>query len=94
MEVQNLYNVIDSTTPDRLRLLLKDLSIAVHRNFKRIQDGLILPHGALKRAWSEHTEDMDSSDVSSEDLGYDFDSDHSDKLNDLPISRCRFEICD
>ena len=96
-EIQNLYNVIDSATPDRLRTLLKNLSITSPANFESIQAELMLQHGALKRAWSENDEDdddEDNSDDNSEDSGHDDESDYSDEQTNAPASRQRFEICE
>ncbi|KAF2023583.1 hypothetical protein EK21DRAFT_80554 [Setomelanomma holmii] len=53
----------------------------------------MLPHGALKRAWSANDKDGSSLDECSEDSGYDFESDNSDDHEDTPASRQRFEIC-
>jgi hypothetical protein len=97
IEIQNLYNVIDSATPDRLRTLLKNLSTTAPANFESIQGELMLQHGALKRAWSENNEDDDDEDNSgdsSEDSGHDDESDYSDEQTDAPASRQRFEICE
>ena len=92
-EIQNLHDIIDSATTYRLRLLLKKLSTRAHANYTFLQDELMLPHGALKRAWSANDEDDGSLDECSEDSGYDLESDDSDDHEDAPASRQRFEIC-
>jgi hypothetical protein len=96
IEIQNLYNVIDSATPDRLRTLLKNLSTTSPANFESIQGELMLQHGALKRAWSKNDEDddgEDDDDDSSEDSGHDDESNDSDEHTDAPANRQRFEVC-
>jgi hypothetical protein len=107
IEIQNLYNAIDSATPDRLRTLLKNLSTTSSANFESIQGELMLQHGALKRARSENDEDdddeddddeddddEDDDDDSSEDSGLDDESDNPDEQTDAPANRQRFEICE
>jgi hypothetical protein len=97
IEIQNLYNVIDSATPHRLRTLLRNLSTTSPANFKSLQGELMLQHGALKRAWSENDEDdddEDDNDDSLEDSGHDVESDDSDEQTDAPANRQRFEICE
>ncbi|KAF1352631.1 hypothetical protein EJ07DRAFT_168767 [Lizonia empirigonia] len=107
-EIQNLFNVIDSATPHRLRTLLNELSTTTPAIFVHIQGKLMLQSGALKRAWSDHGEDEDEDDEdnngldghdgegeddTSEDAGHDFESDYSDKQTNAPASRQRYEIC-
>ncbi|EAT80976.1 hypothetical protein HBH56_164350 [Parastagonospora nodorum] len=97
IDIQNLYNAIDSATPDRLRTLLKNLITTSPANFESIQGELMLQHGALKRAWSENDndeDDEDDDDDSSEDSGHDNESDNSDGQTDAPANRQRFEICE
>jgi hypothetical protein len=94
IEIQNLYNVIDSATPHRLRTLLRNLSTTSPANFKSLQGELMLQHGALKRALSENADEEDDDDDSSEDSGHDVGSDDSEKRTDAPANRQRFEICE
>lgn len=88
-EIQRLYDVIDTTTPDRLRALLKDLSRKTPSNWDHIRGDLMLQPGTLKRAWSEKEEDGQSEEDSGQN-----ESDYSDEQVDGPASRRRFEICD
>ncbi|EMD94608.1 hypothetical protein COCC4DRAFT_75017 [Bipolaris maydis ATCC 48331] len=83
-ETQNLYNVIDSATPERVRALLKHLSTTSPANFAYIQGELMLRPGALKRARSEEQDKEDD----------DTESDYSDEQTDAPVRRPRFDICE
>lgn len=87
-EIQRLNDVIDSTTPARLRALLKDLSEETPENWEFVRIELMLQPGALKRAWAEKDEDDEC-----EGSGL-AESDYSDDHNEAPASRQRFEICD
>jgi hypothetical protein len=95
IEIQNLYNVIESATPYRLHTLLKNLSTTSPANFKSIQGELTLQHSALKRAWSENNEDDDDeNDDSSEDSGHDDKFNYSTQQTNAPAGRQRSEICE
>lgn len=82
-ETQNLYNAIDSATPERVRALLKHLSTTSPSNFAYVQGELMLRPGVLKRARSE---DQDEGDDVSE-------SNYSEQTH-APTRRQRFEICE
>jgi len=90
-EIQRLNDVIDSTTPDRLRALLKGLSKRTSDNWAHIQSELMVPPGTLKRAWSE--KDKDDDDEECEGYIGHAESDYSDEQTEAPASRQRFEIC-
>ncbi|XP_014551077.1 hypothetical protein COCVIDRAFT_113839 [Bipolaris victoriae FI3] len=81
-ETQNLYNAIDSATPERVRALLKHLSTTSPSNFTYVQGELMLRPGVLKRARSEDQDEED--DVS--------ESNYSDEQTHAPTRRQRFEI--
>ena len=87
-ETQKLNDVIDSTTPARLRALLKDLSKKTSDNWEHIRSELMLQPGALKRVCAEMDEDSES-----EGSGQ-AESDYSDEQTEAPASRQRFEICE
>jgi hypothetical protein len=87
-ETQKLNNVIDSTTPARLRALLKDLTKTISENWEHVRSELMLQPGALKSAWAEHDED-DECEGSGQ-----AESDYSDDQNEAPASRQRFEVCE
>ncbi|RMZ68880.1 hypothetical protein GMOD_00002765 [Pyrenophora seminiperda CCB06] len=99
-EIRLLHNVIDSTTPDRLRAVLKGLSATSPANVACIQGELMLKPGALKRHWStvdlgdlDDADDSDEPEDRSEDSGSVVESDYSDAQTNAPTRRQRFEIC-
>lgn len=91
-EIQNLHDIIDSSTPDRLRTVLKYLIATSSANYTYVKGELMLEHGTLKRAWSKSESD-DNGDEH-EDSGLDYESDYSDEQADTSASRRRFEICE
>lgn len=90
-ETQNLYNAIDSATPERVRALLKHLSTTSSANFAYVQGELMLRPGALKRARSEEQDEEDDV-IESDHSGT--ESDYSDEQTDAPVRRQRFDICE
>ena len=108
-EEKNLFNAIDSATPERLQAILKKLSTEVPGAFPFVQSELLLKKGELKRAapWKESgpfdPEDSASDveeysdeeeDSFEEEIGSIQDSDLSDEGEAATAaSRQRFEIC-
>lgn len=87
-EIQNLHAVIDSTLPDRLRGLLKDLTVASPSTYAFVQRELVVQPGARKRA---RPEDKNARDESST---LEHDSDSSGEESDASVGRQRFEVCE
>ena len=58
-----MNDVIDSTTPVRLRAILKGLSERTSDNWAHIHSELMVPPGTLKRTWLEKEDESGDSSL-------------------------------
>lgn len=81
-----MNDVIDSTTPVRLRAILKGLSERTSDNWAHIHSELMVPPGTLKRTWLEKEDESGDSSLD--------ESEYSDEQSNATASIQRYEVCE